>query len=232
MSNNNSSKGRIWLGLILIIVGLLIFMRNFHFHIFNIDILTWPIILMVIGLFIVFRNKDSFFGWLLLIIGGIGLSSRFLNMSFREIISEYWPILLIILGIYTLLKSFRSKEDNELSEISNNEHYLDIFSFFGDKTIIVKTNDFLGGKITSLFSEVQIDLRESRIKQSKVILDSVTLFASTKIFVPNDWEVIIKTLTIFGGFEDNRRRIKHEGEVQKIIVVKGLVMFGGGELKN
>ena len=64
----------------------------------------------------------------------------------------------------------------------------------------------------------------------------LTIFGATEIFLPNDWEVIIKTTTIFGGFEDQRgkrRELDSDNEYQgKTLVIKGLVLFGSGEIKS
>ena len=62
---------------------------------------------------------------------------------FENIFTEYWPFLIIIVGIYTILKTFSSKVKNEPGVIEDNNYYLDIFSLFGDKTKIIKTNNFL-----------------------------------------------------------------------------------------
>ncbi|MDX1700022.1 MAG: LiaF-related protein [Melioribacteraceae bacterium] len=232
MAKNSSSNGRIWLGAALILIGLLLFMRNFHFHIFDIDIFSWPLIALIAGLFIIFYHKDSFFGWLLIVVGGIGLTSRYLGISFRSVIIDYWPVLLIILGAYTLIRAFGGSKDKAEDVIEEKDHYLDEFSVFGDKSKFIKTENFLGGKTTSLFGEMNIDLREAALQRYNTVLDSITLFGSTNIYLPADWEVVIKTVTIFGGFEDKRTKSSTEKSDKKILVIKGLVLFGGGELKN
>ncbi len=206
-------------------------MKNFHFNILQFNVLSWPVILLVIGILILANHKDSFFGLLLIVIGGVGIVSKYMHISFRSFLYEYWPFLLIIFGIYTILISFSEKRGNGTVTIEEEEYFLDIFSIFGDMTKIVKVNNLLGGKITSLFSELKLDMRESKFLKNSIELDSVTLFGSTKIYIPDDLEVIIKTTTIFGGFEDNRRKLTKESE-GKVLIIKGLVLFGGGEIKS
>ena len=62
MSIRSNSNGRIWLGSILIVVGALIFLKNFHFDILNINIFSWPVILLIIGGIILANHKDSILG--------------------------------------------------------------------------------------------------------------------------------------------------------------------------
>jgi len=232
MSNHNSN-GRTWLGAILIIVGALIFMKNFHLSFFHIDIFSWPFILLIIGIIVLVNHKDSFFGLFLVIIGGAGIASQYFHISFRYIFREYWPFLLIILGIYLVLKQGVRNTSNKNEFVDSEEYYLDIFSIFGEKTKKIKTNNFLGGKTTSLFGELKVDLKDSRLTHGTKELDTLTLFGATKIYLPNDWNVIIKATTIFGGFEDHRGRSEQsENTETKILIIKGLVLFGGGEIRS
>lgn len=235
MSDTNNSNGRIWLGAALIILGSLFFLRNFHFSIFNFNILSWPFLLLIIGIVILVNHKDSLFGLILLVVGGIGIASNYFNQSFRSIIFDYWPFLIIILGFYTILKSFGSKDEVKNEIIDEDNYYLDIFSIFGDKTKIINTSNFLGGKLTSIFSDLKVTLKGSNMDEGVRELDTLTIFGATQIFLPDDWEVIIKTTTLFGGFEDQRfnKKMNADSEISsKTLVVKGLVLFGSGEIKS
>ena len=233
MKEHKNSNGRIWLGAILIIVGALIFLKNFHFNIFQFDLFSWPFILILIGIIILINQRDSFFGFLLIIIGGAGIASKYLHISFRSVFSEYWPVLLIILGVYTLFKSIGTNSKSNMDTIESEECQVDIFSIFGDSTKQIKTNNFLGGKITSIFGDLKVDLRQSHLANGKQVLDTLTMFGATEIFLPNDWEVIIKTTTIFGGFDDKRSKTESLKELnEKVLVIKGLVLFGGGEIRS
>jgi predicted membrane protein len=229
MATNSNSNGRIWLGAILIIAGMLLFMRNFHFNILYIDIFSWPFIVLIIGILIIANSRESFFGVLLVVVGSIGIASRYLHISFGSVLREYWPILLIILGIYTLMIAFTDRNSGKNEIFEGKDYFIDIFSFIGDRTRIIKSESLLGGKVTTLLSELQLDLRESKLAKIKTEIDSVTIFGSTKIIIPQNWEVVIKTTTIFGGFEDKRGKINGEGD-NKVLVVRGLVLFGGGEI--
>jgi predicted membrane protein len=235
MSETNNTNGRIWLGAALIILGSLFFLRNFHFNLFNFNIFSWPFLLLVIGIVVLVNHKDSLFGLILIVVGSVGIASNYFDLSFRSIIFEYWPFLIIIIGIYTILKSFGSKTKHDPGIIEENNYYLDIFSLFGDKTKIIRTNNFLGGKLTSIFSDLKVTLKESNMDEGIRELDTLTIFGATQIFLPEDWEVIIKTTTLFGGFEDQRFSKKNtpDAEVKsKTLVVKGLVLFGSGEIKS
>jgi len=58
------------------------------------------------------------------------------------------------------------------------------------------------------------------------------MFGGTKLIVPEDWEVKSDALSLFGGFSDKRQEQPTNSEVKKILLVKGIVLFGGVEVKN
>lgn len=233
MAGSNNSNGRIWLGAILIIVGALLFLKNFHFDLFNINLFSWPFLILIVGIIILVNQKDSLFGLILIVVGGAGIASKIFHISYGSIFRDYWPFLLIVFGIYLVIKRTGHSETDTLDFIEADEYYLDIFSIFGEKAKRIVTNNFLGGKITSMFSDLKVDLRDCKITTGTKELDTLTTFGATEILLPNNWQVIIKTTTIFGGFEDHRGRSESvDDEDKNLLIVKGLVLFGGGEIRS
>lgn len=233
MSNQQKEHGRIWLGAILIIAGSLIFLRNFNFEFLHINIFSWPFIILIVGIVILINSKDSLLGIILVILGGVGLTAKYFDTSYREIFSEYWPVLLILLGLHTIFKNFGGNNSDSFETIDNDNELIDIFAFLGDKNKFVKSKNFIGGKITTLLSELTIDFRESYISQGKNELDCFTMFGSTRLLIPSDWQVVINATTIFGGFDDQRGKNLQQAEPnEKILVIKGLILFGGGSIKS
>jgi len=227
----NNSKGRVVVGTMFILFGILFFLNNFEFELFSIDLFSWPVILFTVGIVIILNNKNSLFGFILLVIGGSGIASEYFGISVKSFVYEYWPFLLIILGIYFIFKRSSSVENSDQEFVETDEYLVDIFAIFGEINKTIKTNKFLGGKISSIMSETQIDLRNSHLANEKVELDTLTLMASTEIHIPANWKVVIKATTIFGAFEDLRTNVINS-ESANTLVIKGLVLFGGGEIKN
>ena len=130
MTSSNNSNGRIWLGAILIILGALLFLKNFHFDLFNINIFSWPFLMLIVGIIILANQKDSLFGIILIVVGGAGIASKYLHISFGSIFRDYWPFLLIVFGIYLVLKRTGNSETDTQDFIEAEEYFLDIFSNF------------------------------------------------------------------------------------------------------
>ena len=226
----NNSNGRVVLGALLIVFGIIFFMNNFEFEMFNIDLLSWPVIIFILGIFVFLKDKTSIFGIILMLVGGLNILTKFFDISIRSFLYEFWPFLLIILGIYFVFKKSNKHHLSDHEFVKSNEYLIDIFTIIGETHKVIKTNRFLGGKISSILGETQIDLRNSKLAEGKIELDTLTMFASTEIHIPSDWKVFIKTTTIFGGFEDLRSPTLNS-ESTNILIIKGLVLFGGGEIK-
>ncbi|MFH1195952.1 MAG: DUF5668 domain-containing protein [bacterium] len=247
---SHTSKGKIIIGLVLILLGLLMTLENFSLFDgrFNHYIFSWQMLLIVIGFIILINDKSSFFGLVLMMIGGISIASEVWDFSFSDFVSDYWPVLLILLGLQILWKREpkvhedrkhfnpinNSCCDGEKEEVKeSNADTIDMFSVFGTGRRIFKSASFKGGKITNLMGGLKIDLLDCKLAEGKQTLDIVTIMAGTEIFVPENWNVKISAVPIFGGFSDKRRVMPKEFDYDgPILNIKGLFIFGGGEIKN
>jgi hypothetical protein len=57
------------------------------------------------------------------------------------------------------------------------------------------------------------------------------LFGGSNLIVPDDWKVKSEVVSILGGFSD-KRLIVPNPDTEKTLLVKGVVIFGGLELKS
>ena len=64
------------------------------------------------------------------------------------------------------------------------------------------------------------------------VIDMFTMFGGTKLIIPGNWQVKSEATSLFGGFTD-KRHIKPDQVISdKILLIKGVVIFGGVEIKN
>jgi hypothetical protein len=89
--------------------------------------------------------------------------------------------------------------------------------------------DFQGGDAFALMGGVEIDLREASMREGAVIFDLFVFMGGVEIRVPDDWAVDNRGLALLGGFEDKTRRPL---EAKKRLVLTGLAIMGGVEVKN
>jgi hypothetical protein len=81
-----------------------------------------------------------------------------------------------------------------------------------------------------VFGGAEIDLRDA-IPAPGANLDVFTAFGGLEIQVPQGWQVDIKGLPIFGGF-DNVTVKEQLGPDAPLLTINATVMFGGLEIKH
>lgn len=64
------------------------------------------------------------------------------------------------------------------------------------------------------------------------VIELTTIFGGTKLLVPSNWSIKSEAVTIFGGIEDKRRMQTVTETPEKILLIRGTVIFGGIEIKS
>lgn len=246
MQNTN---GRTWLGIILIVLGGLFFLDNFGFPWFDgFDIrhliFSWHTIFLIVGIVLISKHRDNFLGYILVGIGAFGLLRR-LHIFSEFDFGDFWPIILLFTGIWLILRKngkhsisgqhFTKEKTAEGEKFTNysSQHFdsLDEVSVFNSIHRVILSDNFRGGNITTIFGGTKLDLTQAKLAPGENILELTTLFGGAKIRVPQNWKVILNVTSIFGGFDDKRfASYKNEETLEGILIIKGVTLFGGGEL--
>ncbi|UII28457.1 cell wall-active antibiotics response protein [Fulvivirga maritima] len=83
-----------------------------------------------------------------------------------------------------------------------------------------------------MFGGSTIDLRNANLHPGVNVLDLFAMFGGTSIIVPPDWTVHVEVSAVLGGFSDKRvSALKVVPDPEKTLIIKGFVMFGGGDVK-
>lgn len=222
---------RVWLGSVLIILGGLFLLNSldiFDFRFTRIFI-SWPFFFFVIGLYILVNTEKKIFGAILTGLGGLFLIPRiFPGIDINW--SIVFPILLIAIGLYIIL---HRRKSTEFMKGQIKEDFIDDISIFGGGDKIVTSKNFKGGNITAIFGGSDINLTSCELAEGINTIDVFTLFGGTTIVVPKHWNVVVSVTSMLGGFSN--KGIKDptiEIDTTRSLVIKGLVIFGGGEVKN
>jgi len=111
------------------------------------------------------------------------------------------------------------------------DDYLDAVSVFGGvkKTILAK--DFKGGEIVNIFGGAELDLTQADIN-GRVVLDITQIFGGTKIVVPSNWQVVSDIAAVFASVDDKRIRSTAASGSEKILVLKGVSIFAGIDIRS
>ncbi len=240
-NQHQTNSGRILLGLILILVGILYafdvwrYLPNMGDWIFS-----WGSLFLVIGLVNISSKRNPFLG-IVFILGSAYFYIQ--EFFFHDHIgwNDVWPVGLVVLGLGMIIRGAGRRGIGRFGAGSNPDggpqqtstSSFDDMAVFGGGEKIITTDNFTGGKITALFGGSDIDLTQSKIKNGPAVLDLFVMFGGTTIYAPKDWNVNIQLTPIFGGFSDKRFNISPiTNDANNELIVKGLVLFGGGEIKG
>jgi len=278
---NNFTKprndGSIAFGVILLGIGIVLLLKKFGLFIPS-WVFTWPMILIVIGVFTLINQQfKSFMGSVILFIGVYFLLKREFDLDFG--IDQFiWPVGLIVLGIYLIINkkkehralekvwqnwedSRKNKADAKNSERiastdlvkdrnSSSEEspkapdsgfvratgtaFLDrinervIFSGVNRKLM---TKNFQGGKATVIFGSLDLDLTQADFT-GVISLDLEVGFGGVKLIIPPHWDVRTEVSNIAAGLEDKRMFREGGVDTNKVLILKGTLLFSGLEIKS
>jgi predicted membrane protein len=235
------------IGILLVVIGGLFLLDSMDLINFNIArvIFSFPAVLIALGIVLIINTSRRLLGTFLLLIGIFFMIPRIFPWVYYDS-SIVVPILLIAFGIYIILRkrtyrssegSLKHKQEDNTTHFRgydqiNADHVDDVAIFGGGHKIIV-TDNFKGGNITSVFGGSEIDLRDCKLAQGVNIIDFVAVFGGSNIIVPSNWTVMIDILPIFGGFSNKIRRDPNAViDTEKTLLIKGFVLFGGGEVRS
>ena len=223
--------------IVLIVAGALLLLNTFglvHTTLWP-YIMNWKTILIAIGLVLIASPQHRITGYILM---GIGLvfwvpSLLGTDIRFHQV---FWPVILIAIGL--IIISRRGKHGGIGTKQTRNEDgtiltdYLNDIAIFGGGLMRVESQNFKGGTLTAIFGGREINLRTAQIAPEGCVIDVFTMFGGTKLIVPDDWQVKSDALSLFGGFSDKRHIRPDEVKENKVLLLKGVVMFGGVEVKS
>jgi predicted membrane protein len=104
-------------------------------------------------------------------------------------------------------------------------------AIFGGVDRHISAQDFHGAQCTAIFGGCKIDLRDAQIQGNEAVLETYAIFGGVEIRVPRDWEVVNRSVAIFGGTRDHRPGSR-SGSDAKTLVLKGATIFGGVSVRD
>ena len=164
----------------------------------------WPAILIVIGLFFIFRPKRHHWH-----AGGQGMELG--EGDATDPASTTGP---------------RSWQE----ATTDRADMIDATAIFGGIKKNVMSKNFKGGDITTFMGGAEINLLQADC-HGRIMIDCFNMFGGTKLIVPADWEVQSGLMTIFGGIEDKRPPAT-QANPTKVLYLDGTCIFGGVEIKS
>lgn len=231
--HHHLQNNRAIIGVILVLVGLFLVMRNTGIFPDFIDhvIFSWPMLLVTIGLVITIGSAGSkTSGVIVMAVGAFFLIPHIFRETFD--VNMFWPSIFIIIGIVFIFSKRRGWNSVSTSAPVGDDYIDYVHVFSGGERQIVSDN-FRGGKITAVFGGSEIDLTKAKLATGVSEIELACVFGGTTIIVPDDWNVKIEVVPVLGGFGDSRKlNPGRTVDPSRQLIIKGAVVFGGGEVKS
>jgi hypothetical protein len=227
----NSRRG--W-GVVLILVGLVALGNVFDIipYEWKDIIISWQMLVIAIGVISIFNNRNIGWGLILILFGGLSLANRFID--FGEWRHAFWPMVLLVFGLYLIIAPPRYlRQWTRPDQGGDDRDFIDEVAVFSGGDRIITSQNFKGGRILSVFGGSKINLMNAKLAEGRQVLDTMSIFGGSNIIVPAGWTVKVEVVAIFGGFSDKRERMPNLVYDQNtMLVIKGMAIFGGGEVKS
>lgn len=165
----------------------------------------WPFMLVLAGLFLIFRPRGGCHNW--------GSHRR-----------GAYPGKAGATGPDT---EGNSDESGYTSYSNINTDRLDESHVFASSRKVVNTQNFQGGEASVVFGSSEINLLQADF-QVPPRLELNAIFGSIKLVVPSHWQLKMENSAVLGGVQD--KRPQHSIYSDKILYLEANAVFGGIEI--
>jgi hypothetical protein len=214
------------LGLIVILLGVLFTLDNLNLLDVGEYLRYWPALLLALGIYRLAEPGDppNFFpGIVFTVIGAI----LFLNaLHFHLAIRQYWPLFLVLLGVAIISHAYR----RSLARDADSNSLISAFAFLSGVQRTCRAQNFRGGELTAIMGGCEIDLRQAGMQGDEAVINTFSFWGGIEIRVPEHWTVTTEILPIMGGCDDHAET--HGDGPRKHLIIKGLAVMGGVEVRN
>lgn len=189
---------------------------------------SWETLLIAIGIINLVERK-FFLGLILITIGGFFQISNYYLIPIT-LTNVFWPIIIIIFGIAIIFKHNKFSNRNFIHKEAENTDFYDEATVFSGSDKYIKNENFRGARITAIFGGSKLNFQQSILSPEGASIDVTLLFGGCELIIPPDWNVRMEVNNIFGGCSDKRNPTAIDPK--KIIVLRGICIFGGCEIKS
>jgi hypothetical protein len=223
---------RVLFGLLVIGVGVVILLDNLR--LFDISLMRtfWPMALVLWGVARLawpMHRGSGLMGAVLIVVGLMLTAQNLGYVQFHW--RDWWPVFIILFGVSIVLRGLwpRPVPGAPIADLTL-EHgdQVDIQASFSAVSQRNDSTAFKGGRITSTFGGVDLDLTQARMAGPEARLDISARFSGVELRVPRDWQITVEVASTFGGVEDKTVPPMTPGPR---LILTGEVMFGGVEIK-
>jgi predicted membrane protein len=217
-------------GVAIIVAGLVLTLDNLGLIEAHTIFKLWPLVLVVMGIAKLRQEGGGggLGGWFLVLGGCFLLLFTFARGHVAEALA---PMLVVAVGILIVTKALKQHRGIP-PELARSEDFLQGTAIFGGFKRRVLTQVFKGGELTAIFGGYEVDLRQAALESGQARIDVFVMFGGGEIRVPDGWEISNRATAMFGALNDSTHHGPSPAEGRPRLVITGLILFGGTEVKS
>jgi|SRR5579863_3214477 len=207
----------------LILVGVLLLLDQMNIITFD----FWALILIVVGVLKILQSGDNsgrLWG-LIPLAAGVAIELGHLGIL-RLNLERTWPVFVIAAGLILIWRAYAQEPASGGGVLSP---HLNVFAVWGGGEYRIRAKNFRGGDLVAFMGGFDVDLRDADIEGDEATINVNCLMGGGVIRVPETWAVSMRVAAFMGGHSLKAR----EGpQPTKTLVVKGIAIMGGVEVRN
>jgi hypothetical protein len=184
-----------------------------------------PLVIFILGAATLMRRRHDqvMLGLILMFVGAWGFATQqqWIKIHFWAVIG---PLMLVLAGGSVVWRAF-----NRPVPEGAGDAYIRTFAVFSGAELR-PTVPFQGADLTAVMGGVKLDLSNAPMAGDTAVIDVFTLMGGAEIFVPRDWDVTVKVISLMGGCSDKRR--PSTLPATKHLIIQGMAVMGGVEIKD
>lgn len=188
----------------------------------------WPVIVILAGVgHLAQPSRASNRGWgvALVLFGGWYLAYNLAWIDYSP--WQLWPVLLVLVGLGMVWKAVAGPGNRSGGRA---DAVVRGMAILGGTERSSTAQDFRGGDLTAVMGGCELDLTRASIDGPPAVIDTFAFWGGIEIKVPEDWNVVLDGVPILGGFDDKTHQ--RDVDPSKTLIIKGLAIMGGVEIKN
>lgn len=226
--DRRGSRGQALAGLLLLSVGALLFAQNLDLIDARRYWRYWPVLPLAIGVLKLLSpgsRGDRAFGVVLTVFGGAQLAKVFGYWSPGP--ADVVALSLMAVGAFFVFRGLFGRSDAPPG--SDGGDTVSAFAVLSGFERSINSQAFRGGDLTAVMGGCEIDLRHASLR-GPAVLEVFAMWGGIEVRVPEDWTVELRGLPVLAGFVDKTR--PPALATDKRLIVRGLAIMGGVEIKN
>jgi hypothetical protein len=184
-----------------------------------------PVVLFILGAALLMRRRHDqvLLGLVLMFVGAWGFATQqqWIKIHFWAVIG---PMMLVLAGGSVVWRAFHRPAPEGAGDA-----YIRTFAVFSGAELR-PTVPFEGAELTAVMGGVKLDLSNAPMARDTAVIDVFALMGGTEIFVPRDWDVTVRVVSLMGGCSDKRRPAT--SPATRHLIIQGMAVMGGVEIKD